>query len=66
MSHPTGVDRGAPVVAHHEVDIDASLDTVWGVHVDVNGWPDWHTDIAAAHLEGVLERGVSFYWTSLA
>jgi hypothetical protein len=64
MSHPVSVDGDAPVVAHHEVDIHASLDTVWGLHVDVNAWPDWQSDITAAHLEGVLERGVSFDWTS--
>jgi hypothetical protein len=64
MSDPVSVDGDAPVLAHHEVDIDASLDVVWGQHVDVNAWPDWQTDITAAHLEGVLERGVSFDWTS--
>jgi len=64
MSHPMSVDGDAPVVAHHEIDIHASLDTVWGLHVDVNAWPDWQTDITAAHLEGVIERGVSFDWTS--
>ena len=64
MSDPVSVDGDAPVLAHHEVDIDASLDTVWGLHVDVNAWPDWQSDITAAHLEGVLERGVSFDWTS--
>jgi hypothetical protein len=37
---------------------------VWAQHVDVNAWPDWQTDITAAHLEGVIERGVSFDWTS--
>jgi hypothetical protein len=64
MSHPVSVDGDAPLLAHHEVDIDASLDTVWGLHVDVNAWPDWQSDITAAHLEGVIERGVSFDWTS--
>lgn len=63
MSTPTGVDRDAPVLAHHEVDIDAPLDTVWELHLDVNAWPGWQPDLTAAHLEGVTERGVSFDWT---
>jgi hypothetical protein len=29
MSIPTGIDGDAPVRAHHEIDINAPLDTVW-------------------------------------
>jgi hypothetical protein len=36
MTVPTGVDSNAPVIAVHEIDIEASLDTVWGLHTDVN------------------------------
>ena len=64
MNIPTAVDRTAPVIAHHEVDIQAPLDTVWRLHTDINAWPTWQTDISAAHLEGVLEPGASFDWAS--
>ncbi len=64
MSAPTDVDRAAPVLAVHEIDIEAPLDTVWRLHIDVNAWPRWQTDITAAHLDGVFEPGVSFDWTS--
>jgi hypothetical protein len=57
MNIPTAVDRSAPVIAHHEVDIQAPLDTVWRLHTDINAW---QTDISAAHLDGVLEPGASF------
>ena len=36
MSIPASVDGDAPVRAHHETDINAPLDTVWQLHVDVN------------------------------
>ena len=39
MTDPTGVDRTAPVIARHEIEIEAPLDTVWQLHVDVNAWP---------------------------
>jgi hypothetical protein len=52
------------VIAHHEVDIQAPLDTVWRLHTDINAWPTWQTDITVAHLDGVLEPGASFNWTS--
>ena len=64
MTVPTSIDRAAPVIALHEIDIEAPLDTVWRLHVDVNAWPMWQTDITAAHIDGALEPGVSFDWTS--
>ena len=64
MTVPTDVDRSAPVVAVHEIDIEAPLGRVWRLHTDVNSWPTWQPEITAAHIDGVLEPGVSFDWTS--
>ena len=64
MSVPTEIDRAAPVIAVHEIDIEAPLDTVWRLHADVDAWPTWQTDISAAHIDGALEPGVSFDSTS--
>ena len=64
MTVPTAIDRAAPVIARHEIDIEAPLDGVWKLHVDVNAWPIWQTDITAAHINGALEPGASFDWTS--
>ena len=64
MAVPTEIDRTAQVIAHHEVYIEAPLEEVWQLHVDVNSWPSWHTDITDAHLDGPLAPGVSFDWTS--
>jgi hypothetical protein len=65
MAVPPGIDRSAPVIALHEIDIEAALDAVWQLHVNVNAWPIWQTDITAAHIDGALEPGVAFDWTSL-
>ena len=64
MSTPTDIDTGAPVIARHEVDIQAPIDIVWQLHTDVNALPTWQTDITAAHADGPFEPGVSFDWTS--
>jgi len=64
MTVPTTVDQSAPVLVHHEIDIHAPLDTVWQLHVNVNAWPSWQTDITDAHLDGAFELGASFTWTS--
>ena len=64
MTTPTSIDRDAPVVAHHEIEIAAPLDVVWRLHVDVDAWPTWQTDITEAHLDGAFEDGASFDWAS--
>jgi len=64
MTAPTDIDRAAPVIAVHKIDIEAPLGSVWQLHTDVNAWPTWQTDITAAHLDGAFEPGVSFDWTS--
>ena len=45
MATPTDVDKSAPVLAHHEVEIRAPLATVWQLHIDVNNWPSWQEAI---------------------
>ena len=64
MTTVTTIDRDAPVVTHHEVDIAAALDVVWHLHTNVNEWPSWNLEITAAKIEGEFERGNSFTWTS--
>jgi uncharacterized protein YndB with AHSA1/START domain len=65
MNHdPTEIDRSAPVVAHHELDIEAPLERVWGLHTDVASWPQWQKEITEAEIDGPFEPGTSFHWTS--
>lgn len=64
MDTPTSVDRNAPVLAHHEIDISAPVSRVWALHQDVNTWPAWQFDITAAQLNGAFAPGGSFTWTS--
>jgi hypothetical protein len=62
--NPTDVDRSAPVVAHHEIDIEAPVERVWGLHTDVASWPKWQQGITEARIAGGFEPGRSFDWTS--
>jgi Polyketide cyclase / dehydrase and lipid transport len=64
MTTPTDIDRDAPVIAHHEIDIAAPLDTVWNLHTDVDAWPAWNLEVTAAKLDGAFAPGNSFTWTS--
>jgi uncharacterized membrane protein len=59
MAQPHDVDRAAPVLVHHEIDIEAPLERVWGLHTDVAGWREWQTEITDARIEGPFEPGAS-------
>ena len=61
MTTQTDIDRDAPVIAHHEIDIAAPLDTVWNLHTDVDAW---NLVVTAAKLDGAFALGNSFTWTS--
>ena len=64
MRTPTAVDMSAPVVAHHVMDMKASLGRLWQLHIDVNSWPGWQQSITEAHMDGVFGPGNSFSWSS--
>ena len=64
MTTPTDIDRTAPVIVHHQIDINAPLETIWRLQTNVNNWPSWQTDITAARLDGPFEPGSSFTWTT--
>ncbi len=64
MTTPSSVDLQAPVLAHHETVIRAPIAVVWDPHTDVNAWPSWQTDRTEAQIDGVMEPGSSFEWTS--
>jgi len=57
VSIPSTVDQNAPVLARHEIDIRAPVETVWRLHTNVNAWTTWQTDITEEHFEGRMERG---------
>ncbi|WP_176599025.1 MULTISPECIES: SRPBCC family protein [Sphingobium] len=57
------VDRDAPVLCIHELEINASPDQVWAVFIDVAGWVDWMEPITAARLDGPLASGSIIHWS---
>jgi len=60
----TDIDREAPVIAQHQIDIAAPLATVWDLHINVDDWPQWNHEITAAELDGEFAPESRFTWTS--
>ncbi len=58
------VNRRAPVIGEAEAHIDASAGTVWRVLSEIGRWPEWNSSISRMRLDGPVEVGTSFYWSS--
>jgi hypothetical protein len=58
------VNLKAPLVSHKEIFIQASLEAVWQIQTNINGWKEWQTDISKSQLNGALMAGSVFKWTS--
>lgn len=58
------INQQAPVKSEHEIFINAASETIWNILTDINGWSQWHPDIASARLEGALAPKTVFKWKS--
>jgi hypothetical protein len=58
------INKKAPVQAQKEILVNASPESVWKIHADINGWSDWNPDISFSKLEGELAEGAVFNWKS--
>ena len=56
------INQTAPIVARHEIAINAPLETVWQIQTEIGTWPDWNPDIVKAELTGPLAVGTVFRW----
>ena len=59
---PIGIDTKAPIIAIHDIDIDASPEVVWAIQTDINAWPLWRSKVTSASFHGTFEPGSSFDW----
>ena len=57
------IDDAAPVTAHVQVDVHASIERVWTVLVDLPSWPKWQRGIEAVS-GSPLSPSSSFDWTT--
>src|SRR5699024_8982789 len=64
MTILTEIDLDAPVLANHEIGMDAPLAIAWNLLIDVNSWKYWNPEITFARLDGEFATGASFEWES--
>ncbi len=58
------IDRNAPAITRDEIFIAAPPSMVWDLFTDIPSWPEWHSDISSASLEGPLTAGTVFRWST--
>ena len=56
------ITEDAPVVARAELEIDATVDTVWGVLTAIGEWPAWNPDVKSVSFDGPVATGSTFRW----
>lgn len=56
------INETAPVKTSQEIEIDATIEKVWGIQTAINHWPNWHPTISKAELNGNLEEKSTFLW----
>jgi hypothetical protein len=57
-----GVSEDAPVVSSVALEIEASVEIVWGVLTAIDRWPNWNPDVKSVSIEGAAVEGASFRW----
>ncbi|WP_433682076.1 SRPBCC family protein [Nocardia sp. CA-119907] len=63
-----GIDDTARIRYRTETFIKAPLDTIWGLHTDVERWPSWQQPVTSMKRldQGPLREGSQFQWTTPA
>ena len=58
------IDRSAPAIGEGEIHVTAPPETVWDVIADIDGWPQWNTDVKSTKVAGPVAVGSVFRWKS--
>jgi len=56
------INQKAPVKSEGEIEISASIDTVWQILTQIDDWSKWQKNVTESKLEGNLKEGVIFKW----
>lgn len=64
LSSVMEINLKAPVIAQHQITINAASETIWQILTDINQWAAWNPNISEARLEEALKPGSTFRWKS--
>lgn len=58
------IDQRATISGQADVAIHATLEKVWQIHTDIDGWSEWNGNVQSSKLDGPLAVGSVFRWRS--
>lgn len=56
------INENAGIRDSHSIIINADIDKVWDILVDMENWPTWNPEVKKVILEGKVEEGAYFKW----
>lgn len=56
------INENAPVKSSNQIEIQASIDTVWYILTDIKNWTKWQTAITETIVDEKIEEGTNFKW----
>ena len=58
----TEIDKHAPVVGTHEIEVAARPEITWDVLTTIDRWPTWNPAVTSVTVEEGLAEGSRFRW----
>lgn len=58
------INGKAPAVGYEEALVKASIETVWDLLSDLEGWPGWNKSVSKMELKGDVKAGTLFVWVA--
>ena len=56
------INENAGIRDSHATIINADIEKVWNILIDMENWPSWNPEVKKVTLEGDVEEGTNFQW----
>lgn len=56
------INENAGIRDSHATIINADIDKVWNILVDMENWPTWNPEVKKVTMDGEVEVGTNFKW----
>lgn len=56
------INETAPVKSKNQIEIAASIDTVWKILTEINDWPKWQKSVTEVIVNSKIKEGSQFNW----
>ncbi|GAB4239352.1 MAG: hypothetical protein Tsb0034_15370 [Ekhidna sp.] len=57
------INENASIKDQHSIVINAPIDKVWDILIDLQNWKEWNSDVKKMDVEGPIKAGTKFNWT---